>query len=371
MATLPATYEASRERFRRSLSHYQSTWPGARLTSLPLKGQPDLTIEVISADATREKQRLLFLTTGLHGIEGYVGSGILQLFGEEFLPRLRPATTGIVVVHPINPHGMKHLTRYNGNNVDLNRNFSDDFEALTKLNPHYESLSALFNPQRPLKSPLYEKTAFLWNLVKALPKGTTHIREAALMGQYRVPKGIYFGGFERQEETRRLADLFQRHIMGYTQVLALDIHAGYGPRWGLTLVNPAREKRSATEIAARYSLPLVVGSNPEEFYTTHGEMGDYLYDMAASVKSRIFAGMLEFGTYGDLFWQGVRSLRTSVLENCLHWHGGSESARRWMKHEYDELYIPSEPKWWQVAQANARLYLENILRVEGFFNPLI
>jgi hypothetical protein len=368
MATTPATYEASRERFRLSLSYYLNLWPGVRLTSLPLEGEADMTIEVISADATREKQRLLFLTTGLHGIEGYVGSGILELFTGEFLPRLDPATTGIVIVHPINPHGMKQHTRYNRNNIDLNRNFGADFDALRSLNPHYESLSALLNPRRPLKNPFYEKAAFLWNLAKALPKGASHIREAALMGQYRRQEGIYFGGYEMQDETRIVADLFRRSIPGYTQVLGLDIHSGYGPRWQVTLVNPAREKRTAAEIAAHYNLPRVVGSNPKEFYTTHGEMGDTFHDLMASGRARFYCGFLEFGTYGDSFWQEVHSLRTTVLENVLRWHGGSESVRRWMRREYDELYIPSEPRWWQTAQENARQYFENILRVEGFWD---
>lgn len=371
MATIPATYEASRERFRLSLPYYLNLWPGVRLISQPLDGEPELTIEIISADATREKQRLLFLTTGLHGIEGYVGSGILELFTEEFLSRLDPATTGIIVVHPINPHGMKQHTRYNKNNIDLNRNFGANFEALKSLNPHYESLSALLNPKRYLKTPPYEKTAFLWNLARALPKGSTHIREAALMGQYRLQQGIYFGGFEMQAETHIVADLFCQHIPGYAQVLALDIHAGYGPRWQLTLVNPAREKRPAAEIAERYNLPRVVGSNPEEFYTTHGEMGDYFHDLMIPGGARFYCGMLEFGTYGDSFWQEVHSLRTTVLENALRWHGGSELARRWVRREYDELYLPSEPKWWQTAQANARVYVENMLKVEGFLDQVV
>ena len=161
MASIPGSYEASRERFRASLPFYQKSWPQARITSIPLTGQPDLTIEVISSDANQTRQKLLILTTGLHGIEGYVGSGILQLFTEEFLPRLDPETTGILLVHPINPFGMKYWTRVNKNNVDLNRNFTTDFESLKQINPHYEGLGYLLNPGRPLKSLLYEKSAFI------------------------------------------------------------------------------------------------------------------------------------------------------------------------------------------------------------------
>lgn len=376
MATIPSTYESSRDRFRASLASFLDTstslsaslWPAARLTSIPLADDPALTIDVISADATREKQHLLFLTTGLHGIEGYVGSGILQLFTEEFLPRLDPATTSIVLVHPINPYGMKHHTRVNKNSVDLNRNFAEDFDSLKSINPHYESLAFLLNPARPLKHPLYEKVAFLKNVLVALQKGVSHIRETALMGQYRVHNGIYFGGFEEQEETRILKEIFRQHIPGYAQVIALDIHSGYGPRWQLTLVNPPLEKKTSQETAARFNVPRVVGVNPAEFYSVHGDLSDFLIEAveSESPSTKIYAGAFEFGTYGESLWQGIHSLRTSVLENCLRWFGGSDAARRWMAREYEELFLPADPKWWDKAQADARVAFEGILRTENF-----
>lgn len=370
MASIPSTYETSRDRFRASLTSFLDLWPAARLTSTPLADAPDLTIDVVCADAIRARQRLLFLTTGLHGIEGYVGSGILQLFTDEFLPRLDPATTGIVAVHPINPYGMKHRTRYNKNNVDLNRNFNPDFESLKSINPHYESLAFLINPARPLKHPLYEKPAFLWNVAKALPRGVTLIRETSLMGQYRLDEGLYFGGFEAQEETRQLMSLFRNSIPGYAQILALDIHSGYGPRWQLTLVNPSLEKKTSEETAARFNVPHVAGGNPEEFYTIHGEMGDFMLQAleSDSPSAKIYAGAFEFGTFGESLWQGIRSLRAIVLENCLRWSGGSEAARRWVGREFDELYQPSEARWWQKAQANARQYFNGILAAEGFLH---
>ncbi|RJP49388.1 MAG: DUF2817 domain-containing protein [Anaerolineaceae bacterium] len=384
MATIPPTYESSRDRFRASLASFLDLWPAARLTSLPtcpersderseersrrVADDPALTIDVISADAIRVKQKHLILTTGLHGIEGYVGAGILQLFIEEFLPRLDPETTGITVVHPINPFGMKHRQRVNKNNVDLNRNFATDFETLKLLNPHYESLTALLNPARPLKHPLYEKLSFLWNVARALPKGAAHIREAALMGQYRVEAGIYFGGFAPQEETLQMKELIRASISGYAQVVALDIHSGYGPRWQVTLVNPPSAKETASETAARFNIPRVAGTNPEEFYTIHGDMTDFVLSLIESEKVPAYVGAFEFGTYGDSLWQGIHSLRTTVLENCLRHFGGSDAAHKWMRREYDELFVPSEAKWWDKAQSDARHYFDGILAAEGFLD---
>jgi hypothetical protein len=379
MLDIPATYETSRERFRASLASFSD--PSTRLrqsgqrlgfapvlTSIPLADDPDLTIDVIHADATREKQRVLILTTGLHGIEGYVGAGILKLFTEEYLPRFNSETTGVILVHPINPYGMKHHMRVNKKSVDLNRNFHSESVDLKSINPHYESLNFLLNPARPLKSPLYEKAMFLWNVLKALPKGVSHIRETALMGQYRVHDGLYFGGFEVQEETKAMMELLHTAANDYAQILFLDIHTGYGPRWQMTLLNPPSETMTAAETASRFKVPLVAGVNPEEFYSINGDMVEYFCKMVKSKypEKRVYAGGFEFGTYGDSLWQGIHSLRTSVLENTLRWFGGSEAARNWMKHEYDELFLPSRPKWREKALQDARQAFGGIFSTEGF-----
>ncbi|CAG1009038.1 hypothetical protein ANAEL_03751 [Anaerolineales bacterium] len=369
MIDIPATYESSREQFRASLDSISKRWAGCRSISHSLANSSDLTIDVISADATREKQKLLILTTGLHGIEGYVAAAVLQLFIEEFLPRLDPETTGLLLVHPINPYGMKHHTRVNQNSVDLNRNFEDNLSALKALNPHYESLAPLLNPARPLKSPLYEKLAFLWNVVKALPKGASHIREAALMGQYRVHNGMYFGGFKAQEETKFVQQVVFDAIKDYAEIVLVDIHTGYGPRWQMTVCNPPSEKMTAKETGAKYGLPLVVGVNPEEFYTIHGDMVEYFRKsiLEKHPEKKMYAAAFEFGTYGDSLLEAMHSLRTTVFENTLRWFDGSDSMREWMKNEYDELFLPSDPKWRQKSQADACQAFKGILNAEGYF----
>lgn len=366
MAIIPASYEDSRIRFRESLRAFQRSWQHAHLTSIPLSGQQDLTIDVISADPIQIKDKLLILTTGLHGIEGYVGSGILQLFTDEILSRVDPNTTGVVIVHPINPFGMKYWTRVNKNSVDLNRNFNNDFDSLKLINPEYEKLGYLLNPGRALKNPLYEKVIFGLNVMRAFSRGAGFIRETALMGQYRVGKGMYFGGFNQQEETQQVMNLLDRTVKGYAHAVALDIHTGYGPRWQLTLINPSKERRSSEEIASRYKLPRVVGTNPDEFYTMHGEMTDYIFNLLKSdpLIDDFYVGSFEFGSYGDSLINTAHSLRTTILENSLRWFGGNNEALAWMKKEYKELFLPSDPAWWEKAQFDARHYLERILGVE-------
>src|SRR5688572_12942241 len=364
MIDLPSTYESSRERFRASLASFSDRWTDSHLDSFPLADNSSLTIDVITANANKQKENLFILTTGLHGVEGYVGSGIIQLFIEEYLPRFDPDTTGIVIVHPINPHGMKHHQRVNKNSIDLNRNFNTiDFEGLKSINPHYESLAFLLNPATSLKSPFYEKIKFLGNVIKAFPKGIKYIREAALMGQYRIHNGMQFGGFELQEETKFMMNLYEKVVKEYSQILALDIHTGYGPRWQMTLLNPPSEKMNAEETASKFKIPLVAGVNPEEFYTINGDMSEYLHQMlkAKYPDKEFYAGAFEFGTYGDSLWQGIRSLRTTVLEHTLRWFGGGDLVKAWVKKEYDELFLPAEASWWEKAKIDARQAFDGIV----------
>lgn len=362
MINLPDTYESSRDRFRASLASFSNRWLDSRLDSFPLSDDSSLTIDVITANANKQKEKLLIITTGLHGIEGYVGSSVLQIFIQEYLPKFNPDTTGVILVHPINPHGMKHHQRVNKNSIDLNRNFNPDFEKLKTVNPHYESFASLLNPAKPLKNPFYEKIKFLWNVLKALPRGIKLIRETALMGQYRIHNGMQFGGFELQAETKAMMNFLENAVQDYEEIIALDIHTGYGPRYQMTLLNPPSEKMTAAETATKFKVPLVAAVTADEFYSINGDMVEWLSQLLRKKypTKNFYAGAFEFGTYGNSLWQAIRSLRTTVLEHAFRWFGGSASAKKWIQKEYDELFLPAEEKWREKMQADTRQTFDGI-----------
>jgi len=83
MISMPASYEASRGGFRASLTAVQRFWPGARLDQHTLAGGEGLSIDWISADALEQKEKVIILTAGEHGIEAYAGTALMQLFIEE------------------------------------------------------------------------------------------------------------------------------------------------------------------------------------------------------------------------------------------------------------------------------------------------
>jgi hypothetical protein len=254
------------------------------------------------------------------------------------------------------------------NSIDLNRNFNPDFDKLKEVNPHYESLAFLLNPAKSLKNPFYEKVKFLWNVIKALPKGISLIRETALMGQYRIHNGMQFGGYELQEETKVMMNLLENAVQEYQEIITLDIHTGYGPRYQMTLLNPPSEKMTASETEVKFNIPLVAAVTADEFYSINGDMVEWLSQLLRKryPNKSFYVGAFEFGTYGNSLWQGIRSLRTTVLEHALRWFGGSDSAKKWIQKEYDELFLPIEEKWRKKMQADTRQAFDGIFSTKGF-----
>ncbi len=229
----PDSYEESYTRFTGYLPVIKKRWPSARLVTHLIGESSDLSIDWIEADPLRKPERVIIFTVGEHGIEGYVGSAMLHLFMEEFIPRLDPKNTGLALVHAINPWGMKYFRRTNAGNIDINRNFVQDQSDLDPAsNQEYVKIVDFLNPKNPLTSARALKLVFYSGLLKSIfTLGTQQLKQAVLVGQYHYPQGIYYGGSEIQPETRLIQALFRQKIKEYPQICLLDMHTGYGPRY--------------------------------------------------------------------------------------------------------------------------------------------
>ena len=360
----PATYASSRARFRSYLDAVGARWSGARLGSHALHDDAELSIDWIAAE-TRAPRRLLILTTGLHGIEGYVGAAMLVLFVDEFLAYLDPRDTGLLLVHAINPWGMAHHRRCNRHHVDLNRNFVARWEGLEEANPDYDRVLALLHRPRPLESWPVANLRFFGGLVRLmLELGVSRGRNAILAGQYRHQDGFYFGGSGLQEETQVLMGLMEEALGSYDQIVQLDMHTGYGPRDQMSIVHPTSEPGTSAEWARNLGYPRVVRTDPAEFYTIVGDMTDYWYKLRDQrfPGRQLYAASFEFGTFGDSLLAEIRSLRATVLQNQLEVGGiANRAAGERARREYEEHYYPSDPAWRQKAISDARQAFQGIL----------
>jgi hypothetical protein len=137
----------------------------------------------------------------------------------------------------------------------------------------------------------------------------------------------------------------------------------------MTLVFSHLEGRHSRQIARQLAYPRVVKANNKEFYSIRGDMIDHLCTLAKRdfPALRLFAAAFEFGTLGENLPALWRTLRASVCENQVYWHGALTPAlREWVEQEYRALYAPTHPAWRKAALNNARLAFEGILKTEGY-----
>lgn len=364
------SFDDCQHRFRARFDQVRHEWPEARWLEWPLTSAPGLSITAIEAEATRVPEKSLIFTVGQHGIEGYVGSAMLELFFAEFLARLDPTTTNLLMVHPINPWGMRHRRRTNAHNVDLNRNFVPKPRLLDPLaNPDHRRIERCLEPRGFVRNLATANLRFALGLACALVRlGPSRLRRAVLLGQYHSPQGLHYGGDSLQEETLLLMRLLQQQAERSPQVLHLDMHTGYGPADQMTIVNSCLEPSDSASLAQRFAYPRVAKADPAEFYSMLGDMIDWEYQMVQNQHPdrRLYATSFEFGTVGETLGAVVQSLKTMALENQSYWHGAPEPVRHQVAQDFEALFFPRSPQWQAKAIGDARQAFEGILRAEGF-----
>lgn len=368
------TYEESRASFKGSLPYIQSLWKKATAESFNIGNAPDdLTIDVITAPPQVKFENLLIITTGEHGIEGYLGSAILKLFTEEFINKLNPKNTGLLLVNCINPYGMKYRRKSNENNVDINRNFILNWDNLNKqINTNYRSIVSFFQPESQYKSSTWEVLRFTAGLLRSIKKiGISSIERALTLGQYEFNRGLYYGGTTFEPSTQYMQRLYETVPVPYKNVVHLDIHTGYGPANNMSIVNSKYEKRISEELKKVFNYPHVLKTDANEFYEINGDMIDYLYRLfeAKFPDKHLYSTTLEFGTMGDRILDSLKTLRAAIDENRLYFFGAkSNKDSKKIKDNFDLLYAPRDKAWRENAVVKFRQAAEGILRAENFIN---
>ena len=159
---------------------------GVEIYSHPIDPADDLYIDSFYLPSQDTQKNLIVLTTGVHGMEGYIGAVMLDVFFQEIYPTLDMQDTGVLVVANVNPYGMKYYRRYNENNVDLNRNFILDWESFDlSSNQEYPKVETFLGPTGKIGNAFWHEAGFYLNLgVRAITDGADTISDALLTGQY-------------------------------------------------------------------------------------------------------------------------------------------------------------------------------------------
>ena len=324
---------------------------GVDLFSYAIDEADDLYIDTFYLPSTEKQTNLIVLTTGVHGMEGFIGATMLDVFFGEVCPTLNTADTGVLVVANVNPYGMKYYRRYNENNVDLNRNFILDWESFDLAsNQEYPKVDTFLGPTGKIGNGFWHEVGFYLNLAKtAITDGAGTISDALLTGQYEYPQGVYYGGTGDEASTVYLKDVFSKCLdSAYENIVHIDLHSGYGPRYNMVIFNSVYETMNEAESRKAFGYDNIIAYDSESFYATTGDTTDFFYRLAEQkqTETELFSTCFEFGTIGDTFFDTILSLKYTVDENRNHWYPTDNATTAQIVHEnYMELYYPTETAW--------------------------
>lgn len=323
-----------------------------QLSSYAIDEKDGLYIDSVYIPATEKQTNLIVITTGVHGIEGYIGSVMLDVFWEEiYASEINQANTGVLVVANVNPYGMKYHRRYNENNVDLNRNFILDWNTFDMtVNKDYPKVNTFLGPKESIDNIVGHELSFYGSLVKeVIEDGADVISNALLGGQYEAPEGVYYGGNCDEASTKYLKDVFQQTLESeYENVVHIDVHSGYGPRYNMVIFNSVFETMNEAESVALFGYDNIIAHDSEAFYPTTGDTTDFYYRLHEKMGSNttLFSTCFEFGTIGDSFLDSIISMKYTIEENQNHWYPSNNKITNEIINErYQELFYPTEKKW--------------------------
>ena len=345
------TYDEVRAHLEERIDALVESGVNVEYATYAVDEQDNLFIDNVYIPATEDTTNLIVLTTGVHGMEGYIGSVMLDVFFEEIFPTLDKTDTGILVVANVNPYGMKYMRRYNENNVDLNRNFIEDWENFDLTsNKEYPKVESFLQPEGAMTNAFWNEVLFYLALAKeAIFTGADTISDALLTGQYEYPEGVYYGGNGDEISTSYLKGVFRECLEGeYDNIIHVDIHSGYGPRYNMVIFNSVQDPTTEADAKAMFGYDYIIATDSEDFYETFGDTTDYFYRLAKSMDTdkELYSTCFEFGTIGDTFIDSIISLKYTVEENRQHWYPTDDAVMEEVVMEhYKELFYPTETEW--------------------------
>ncbi|RWE20568.1 MAG: DUF2817 domain-containing protein [Mesorhizobium sp.] len=224
-AFFSADYQEARHKFREAVLRAGATPLRYPHSGRGPRGESLTTDAAIVGDIALPN--LVVVTTGLHGVEGFCGSGCLVGLLEQRLLAERNVDTAVLLVHALSPYGFANLRRVDECNVDLNRNFIDHHRPLPR-NDEYRNLHDLVIPESwdgPLR-----QAAEIGIRSYVEENGQRAFISALTKGQYEFPDGMFFGGFSPAFSNVLWRQLLNEFGSQRRRVCVMDVHSGLGPR---------------------------------------------------------------------------------------------------------------------------------------------
>lgn len=286
-----------------------------------------------------DAKTVLIMTSAIHGVEGFTGSGIQAgLLREEINARM-PETMALVMIHGVNPHGFAHIRRVTEGNVDLNRNMLDHAGG----HPDDSAYAAVHDVLCPpdLGTSLTSQDDPLMAALDG-PDGPA-IQAAITGGQWRTPEGLFFGGQAPVWSNTMLRTLCAAHAAGAEHVCFLDLHTGLGPYGYGELMGTPTASGALDRARSWFGDEVTSPQGGPKGGSTSAPVSGYVAMLWEDLDPQVPCTpiTLEYGTR-DL----ATVLNALRLDNWLHVHGDPDSPQgRDIKARLLDAFYPDDPVW--------------------------
>ena len=352
----PADYFASRTRFV-ELARAR----GARLASRAVDARGPrgeaLSVDVAAIGPARP-DRLIVVTSGVHGVEGFLGASVQFEVLRGLAARGLPDGVGVAMIHAVNPWGFAHLRRVDERNADVNRNFVGESPPEPASPAGYAELDPVINPRG---APAAGSEIGYWlkaGRLIACSRGIRPLARAIAEGQYEYPHGLFYGGERAGESCRTLQDVVLGLAAGVGRLTVLDVHSGLGPSATATLIceaNVGAAGSRARVLSDHYRRKVLLDGSAHNAYDARGTFARWCG--RALADRRFLYVCVEIGTATPL--AVLSALRRE--NRAHHWCPVGSGPYVRTKRALLEAFAPSSPRWRQASVAEAMEVFERTL----------
>ncbi len=341
------SYDESRMDFLKKANELKEKYPEIKIFNFYVESKIDDSLSVdFCYIPGKDSTKLMTLSSGVHGVEGFVGNAMQLYFMGNYINDEFLAKSGILLIHSVNPYGFKYGRRVSENNVDLNRNSDTETKLYETINTGYPEVYSLINPKGELDTESFANKFFFVKAIKNIAeKGMPVLRQAILQGQYQFPEGLYFGGKTFEPQIIQMKPILDSICKPYKTIFSIDLHTGYGERGTMHLFPLTVEQETKEKMETVFESFKIDWGDSGDFYTVTGDFVNFIGKVNAE---KVFIPMtFEFGTMNSSTTMGsLKSIHIMIMENQGMQYGYKSSADSLKaKEDILEMYFPKSEAW--------------------------
>ncbi len=350
----PADYFASRARFVELARGGGARTDSRCVDAVGPRGE-SLSVDIATI-GPRRTDHLIVITSGVHGVEGFLGAAIQHAVLRRLGERALPDGVGVALIHAVNPWGFAHLRRVDDRNVDVNRNFIGASVPEPASPLGYAALDPVINPRGSPKAG--SELAYWLRAGRAIVRnrGATPLAKAIAEGQYEYPRGLFYGGAEVGEPCRTLQEVTLGLVADAARVSVLDVHSGLGPAATATLICNGDGAQTGA-LQEHYRRRVLLDSSTGNAYDARGTFARWCGQALAG--KRFLYACVEVGTVGPL--AVLSALRRE--NRTHHWSAAGSTPCLMARQALLEVFAPRSPRWRRASVAEGLEVFERTLRL--------